>query len=199
MIALPSRALLIGAAVTGAVLGALIAVAVTLPPARVAVANAKADLARSETRLAGMERDHARALAAAADAASVALYHAQQRGDLLSAALLSAESQLQTLQGERDDAIRKATTGRRCLDATALRVLDRARTAHSAPAAHVPQPAGGAAAAGGAPAAPAEGDGDTWASDTGVALWIDHAGAQYETCRQRLAALIQWHAGEPAP
>lgn len=154
-------------------------------------------VAELRVTIAGMERDQARVLFSQAEAASLALYAAHKRGDALSRALLGAESTRQTLQEERDEALRRVTTGRRCLDGDALRLLDGARRATPARAAHLPAAAGGAVAAGGPAAAAAPGDqpGDIYATDTGLALWISHAQSSHDTCRERLDALIDWHAG----
>lgn len=180
----PSIPVLLAAAAVGAMLGA----AVGSAPLRL-------ELSRTETQLATVERDHARQLAAAADAASVVMHAAQQRGNALSAGLLAAESEIQTMKEQRDEALVRATTGRRCLDAGALRVLDDARQPKTP--APVPVATGGAAAPGATTAAglsPA--GGGEWASDTDVARWANHAQLAYDTCRARLDALIDWH-GEP--
>lgn len=106
------------------------------------------------------------------------LQAAQVRGDLLSAGLLTQAGQIVQLKQESIDAIKQATSGRVCLDAAALRVLD------AAPGiAVMPAPASSAAAADG-----------RFASDTDVGTWAAEAGALFETCRARLDALIDWHA-----
>lgn len=109
-----------------------------------------------------------------------ALQAAQVRGDLLSAGLLTQASQIDQLKQESIHAIKQATTGRTCLGAAALRVLDQAPGITTAV---MPAPASSAAAAD-----------ERFASDTDIGLWAAEAGAHFETCRARLDALIDWHA-----
>lgn len=135
------------------------------------------------------------------------------RGDQLTRELNRASADTLALQDRLDHELARATTGRACLGADALRLLDRA----ARPAA-VPDPARRAARADAAePAAPPaqrghdsaqrghdSGDGDA-ASDTDVARWANAAYARYAQCAQRLDALIRWHqpasipASTPAP
>lgn len=193
--ALPSRALLIGSAIAGAFVGAVAVLLLVAGPLRLELSRTETQLANAGTALAKLERDHAREIAAAADAASVALYEAQQLGNALTTWLLAAETENQSLKEQRDEALVRATTGRRCLDGRALRLLDDARKAQAA--ADLPGATGSAAAPGGAAAAdpaPAGSDGaDSWASDTDVARWANHAQLAHDTCRARLGALIEWH------
>lgn len=124
---------------------------------------------------------------------------AQARGDALSTGLLVQQSQIDQLKSERKNAIKVATTGRACLGADALRVLDKSPgITVSGPT----QAAGSTAAAGAAPAA------DTYSgagidaavsTDTDIALWIIDAGAGFEVCRARLDALIDWHQAPQPP
>lgn len=111
-------------------------------------------------------------------AALVQLQAAQARGDALSAGLLAQQTRIDALKKESRRALSEATSGRPCLDAAALRVLD------AAPGIDVmPAPAGDAAATD-----------ERFASDTDIGLWAAEAGAHFETCRARLDALIDWHA-----
>lgn len=124
-------------------------------------------------------------------AALVQLQTAQARGDALSNGLLQQQNKIDLLKQESHRAITQTTTGRTCLDAAALRVLD------SAPGISVmPTPTGSAVAAGASPGTTG-GDSTAWYStDTQVALWAADTGAAYETCRTRLDALINWHHQE---
>lgn len=138
---------------------------------------------------------------------------AQLRADTLTAALAAANDSATTLQGKLDDEIRRATTGRRCLDGRTLRLLDHAAAGPAA--GRLPAPAGGLAAADGAGAGAdaaldraadagraagsrsgAADDGPA-ASDADVARWANAAYRQYAECARRLDALIDWH--EPRP
>lgn len=116
--------------------------------------------------------------AAQAEQASRLLLDAQARGDALSTRLTTANHAARRLQENLDDALRRATTGRACLREPALRLLDHAAGLR----ADLPATAGGAAAAHG-----------RVASDTDVARWIGGARHDYDECRRRLDALIDWH------
>lgn len=111
--------------------------------------------------------------------AAKTLQEAQARGDALSAGLLNQQKQIDQLKTEKRDAIRQVTTGKPCLNGPALRLLS------SAPGLSVRDlsPATGSAIAAGEPIA----------TDTDIAFWIVDAGAQFEACRARLDALIDWY------
>lgn len=124
------------------------------------------------------------------------LAQAQARGDTLTVDLHTANAAAVRLQEQLHEEIALATRGRACLDAAALRVLDRAPGI--APA-RLPAPTGRAAATGGANAAADSaqrpGD-DRGATDTDIASWALGAGGQYAECARRLDALIDWHDPE---
>ncbi|MCK9987413.1 MAG: hypothetical protein AzoDbin1_03885 [Azoarcus sp.] len=137
--------------------------------------------------LAQVRETAARNQAAVAKHASRRLLEAETRGDELTTQLHVANRAALHTQEKLDDALRRATTGRACLNGPALRLLDGAHNLTVA----VPPPAGGAAAGDG----PAPTDsGELVSSDTDVARWIARAGFQYDECRRRLDALIDWHA-----
>lgn len=118
-----------------------------------------------------------------AQASLRALHAAQQRGDQLSQRLAASERQRARLTQEKTHAIRQATVGRTCLDAAALRLLHHAPGLSVEHADRLPAPTSGAAAARA-----------LVATDTDIATWAIHAGAQHQSCRERLQALIDWHA-----
>jgi len=134
VIGLPSTTLLWAAGLTGAVIGALIGAAVTDGPARVMVANANA-------KVATLERDQARQAFAQADANSLALASAFERGNTLTRQLSSARTEASRLKKDLQHELAQNTDGRVCLHEPALRVLDRA----AGLAIDLPKPAGGAA------------------------------------------------------
>ncbi|MDD5479680.1 hypothetical protein [Rhodoferax sp.] len=105
------------------------------------------------------------------------LLAAQARGDALSSGLLAQQTQINQLKQESYRAISHATTGRTCLDGNALRVLS-----NSPGITVLPTTSDGVAA-----------EGDAISTDTDIALWAADAGAEFETCRARLNALIDWH------
>lgn len=161
------------------------------------------EISALQTALQAVKREHAEQWRIAAERAAADLQAAQARGDALTQELEAANRQAETLRGELDEQITLATQGRACLDAAALRVLDRAPGIAAAPA-RVPAPARRAAAAGGAqpaadppqPAGDAEPDARS-ASDTDLARWALSAGARYDACARRLDALIDWHDKPP--
>lgn len=150
------------------------------------VANALSAGALTEARQAldKIKLDQARELFNQAEGTSLVLLAAQQRSDALTHELEAWRQTAAQKQEALDAALLRATTGRRCLDAGALRLLDGATGLRV----DLPPASGRAAAADGATA-----------TDTDLARWIAGAGRQYEECRQRLDALINWHAAPEAP
>lgn len=138
---------------------------------------AKAD---GDAALAKVQRDHANRETKAVEAALARLQHAQARGDALEERLAVEEASRQSQAQEHAREIKRLTTGRPCLNAGTVRLLN--ESAGRPGAASVPAPASGIAAADAAAA-----------SDTDIAGWIDNARRQYDTCRSRLGALIDWH------
>lgn len=132
-----------------------------------------------QVQLAQQATSHAFEKTQLAQHAAKTLQDAQERGDALSVGLLNQQTQIDQLKTEKHDAIRQATTGKPCLNGPALRLLN------SAPGLGVRDlpPASGSAVAAGEPIA----------TDTDIAVWIVDAGAQFEVCRARLDALIDWH------
>ncbi|MDR1889165.1 MAG: hypothetical protein LBQ81_07305 [Zoogloeaceae bacterium] len=97
----------------------------------------------------------------------------EQDGHVAAAKQLAAEQTALNLKQERDDALRKLTTGKPCLAAAAVRLLNSAA-----------DPARLSAAAAGTA------DADTaFASDTDLALWANNARLQHDACRGRIDAL----------
>jgi hypothetical protein len=133
--------------------------------------------ARTQTREANIERDRA------------AIYEVARKleslGDDLTRKTITLEAANRKLGKEKDDALRKATTGRACLGADLVRLLDDAAPAPT-PGLRLPPPASGIA---GADAAAAR---DQDATDTDVALWIRYAREQYDVCRGRIDALREF-------
>lgn len=102
----------------------------------------------------------------------------EQRGDELAAQVAQAETRNQQLLKEKHHAIRQATTGRACLNAGTLRLLNANDNAGDTnlPASSVNAPVADGAVA----------------TDTGVALWAADARSRYDTCRGRIDALRQF-------
>ena len=139
--------------------------------------------------LANLDRDCTRQQLRASEDAINRLQVANARGDELSQTLLQREDQIQQLSREKRDAIAKATTGRPCLGVPALRLLNGAPGLHVAGFTEAP---GGAATARAAVAAHPDEE-SLVSTDTDIVGWSIDAGAQYEVCRARLDALIDWH------
>ena len=165
------------------------------------------EIAALETALQTVKREHAEQWRLLAERAAADLQAAQARGDVLTEELMAASRAAELLRGELHEQINLATQGRACLDAAALRVLDRAPGIAARP---VPAAPRRAAAAGGAqpaadPAQPAGGaqlgaelePDERSASDTDLARWALTAGARYDECARRLDALIDWHDKPP--
>ena len=165
------------------------------------------EIAALETALQTVKREHAEQWRLLAERAAADLQAAQARGDVLTEELMAATRAAELLRGELHEQIDLATQGRACLDAAALRVLDRAPGIAARP---VPAAPRRAAAAGGAqpaadPTQPAGGaqlgaelePDERSASDTDLARWALSAGARYDECARRLDALIDWHDKPP--
>lgn len=131
----------------------------------------EAKLAAGRETVAETERLRSRA-------AATALQSAQVRGDVLTRDLLAREAAITKLSKEKRDALNRLTTGRPCLGADAVGVLNDPNGA----GAGVPPSTGNTAATGGG-----------FATDTDVGHWAAAARAAYDTCRTRLDALIDWH------
>ena len=156
---------------------------------------------RWEARSNGREAAHEEALNAAQKAVIEAFERtraAEARGAALAQDQLALEAANLKLAKEKENALRKVTTGRVCFGDAALRLLnDTGSAGHSG----LPPPAGGAV--GPAAAAPS-GSGDASpdeyaASDTDVAIWAIHARGEYDRCRGRIDALRSFYANDETP
>lgn len=134
---------------------------------------------RKDGEIDRIERAHAEQRARDAEAASAEIEAAVKRGNELAARVTSAESTRDIALQETQDALRKVTTGRPCLTAAAVRLLNQ-------PAGLKPEPLPAAA---GQPA----GADAAFATDTDVGQWASAAIRHYDTCRGRLAALAEFH------
>jgi len=134
--------------------------------------------------IADLQADQDKAVVAAYQSGVARLEAAQARGNTLSADLAQREAEIDKLTLEVTRAAKRHTTGRTCLDAAAVRVLNRADPGPVAT--DVPQAAG-------APVAQSAGA----ATDTDIYEWIAAAWGYYATCRGRLGALIDWEEGAP--
>ncbi len=102
--------------------------------------------------------------------------------------IIGAEQQAEKLKNE----LKNHATGRDCLSADALRVLQPASAAKQ----RMPKGAGSAdSAAAGSAGNPGHGDETTASTDADIAGWIADAYRLYEQCRARIDAIGQWDAG----
>jgi hypothetical protein len=157
----------------------------------------------SSARIANLEAARDRARAEAGNSAVKALQAARKAEDIaqeLALAQTGLESQRQQLGKEKDDALKKITTGRPCLDPDALRLLNGsgdgfrlpARSGLHPDAASAPAADSGGSGGIAAPHAPLRPPPPLGsASDAAVALWARHARDQYDLCRARIDTLRQ--------
>lgn len=131
-----------------------------------------------EAKLADMRGSIAESDRLRARAAATALQSAQVRGDVLTRDLLAREALINRLSKEKRDALSRLTTGRPCLSADAVGVLNDQAGAGTG----MPQATGSSASTDGG-----------FATDADVGQWAAAAIAAHDTCRHRLDALIDWH------
>ena len=135
--------------------------------------------------LADLRTTHAETARLRSQAAANTLQQAQQRGDVLTDELAQRQVQIDKISREKRDAINRLTTGRVCFSSAAVRVLNDDPADYGAATA-MPPATGSPDAADGAAA-----------TDTDIGHWIVTAKSQYELCRERYHALIDWHAAPP--
>ena len=125
------------------------------------------------------KKAHATALKKAARQAVDRIKDAERRNDALTSALAQAENERFTIAQEKDREIRRLTTGRRCLDAAAVRVLNDSASARTDA---LPEAGGKPLSADAA-----------FATDTDVGLWARTCRDSYDTCRGRLDAIADFY------
>jgi hypothetical protein len=149
---------------------------------------------QKNAEIASLQKDYAEARAEAEKAIADALQkvlEVERQGDAIAARLAAAEAERITISKEKDREIARLTTGRRCLDAGVVRLLN---APASGPGLKLPPASGGIAFAAAAPAT------DTaYASDTDIALWTRHARDSYDTCRARIDALNEFYKATESP
>ena len=153
---------------------------------------------RHETTLSNLKSTYATAEKKAAEDHAVALAQANARGDRLMLAQAAMEITHNEVLREKNNEITRLATGRRCLDAGVVGVLNRDGAATNGRP--VPEAAGGAVRADGGAAAGAD-DGQAaehYATDADVAGWIALCQSRYATCRGRLDGLRRFYEGGSA-
>lgn len=149
----------------------------------------QADISKLQGKITTLRADHREALAkrdieqaqeqaAIAKALNEKLIAEYQRGNSLANQLAQAESTIAKKSKELNREIARHTTGSQCLNPDTVRLLN-------APEASVPTGTGESATENGA-----------IATDTDVAWWITTAREQFDICRARLGALIDFELGK---
>ena len=136
-----------------------------------------------ERLLAEQRTEHATAQAELTERNARRLVRVWERGDSLAAQLATQHTHISQLNQEHTHAIKRLTTGRACLSADLVGVLNRTQPATTARPDPVPTPPSGAAATNAA----------SFATDADVGNWTASARHQYAECAARLGALIEWH------
>lgn len=131
-----------------------------------------------------IERDAERSRADAVQAVQDRLLAEMARGESLSQRLAETQNRLNQKQKELSREISRTTAGRPCLDPRTVRLLNGASSGADASSDAMPKAA----------SVPAATDGAV-ATDTDVAHWVNEARAQYDLCRERLDALIDFEEG----
>lgn len=137
-----------------------------------------------QVELANLRTQHAETERLRSNAAARTLQAAQERGHALSTQLAQRQQTITALERKRHAALQPYLSGRPCLDAGAVGVLN--DDTHSATS-DLSKTA----------SAPAATDA-RFATDTDVGSWISNTKAAYNDCTARLDALIDWATGEAA-
>lgn len=143
-------------------------------------AGAARERDRGAAELARANADHAAEHEQASRQALTELQAAQARGDSLARALAAATDDSERMRKSRDEALRRVTTGRECLSADAVSVLNAGLAASD----HKRLPEATSSAPAAVTAAPA--------TDRDIAAWASDARARYAKCASRLNALIDF-------
>lgn len=149
---------------------------------------------RNDAAISRLETTAAADKAKASGAALARLIAANQRGDALALQLAGWQATLTQFAQEKDHELARLTTGRRCLDSAAVRVLNRTEPKLGR---GIPQAAGLALRADAAAAA--HPDDGAFATDADLAGWVGLCQRSYSTCRTRLQLIADFYDGERSP
>ena len=138
---------------------------------------------RGSAALAALQTQHAQAAQATTEANARHLVRVWERGDELANSLASQQSRITQLHQEHTHAIKRLTTGRACLSADLVRVLNTTDPAATDRPDALPPPT----------SSPAATDAPAFATDADVSTWAATARRDYAECAARLGALIEWH------
>ncbi|MFZ6655647.1 hypothetical protein [Undibacterium sp. TJN19] len=140
-----------------------------------------AQVAKVRIELADVNAKHSSEEAQSANAAIERLQLANQKANSLQTALDITEQRLAITQTEMNREIQRNTSGRACLNGRTVSLLNSAAASGTQPTT-LPNTTSGAAETS-----------TGFTTDTDIANWINNATTQYNTCRARLDALIDWH------
>lgn len=147
----------------------------------------EAELLAERAKVMQLTTQQAQEKEAQAKQALQTIQEARQRGDALQVKLDRTEQQLALTTQEKHRALQQTTTGRACLNADTVRVLND-QAARTGPTL-LPQAAS-------QPITPDA----RFTTDTDVANWISNTKQQYRLCQARLDALIDFETeGKPLP
>jgi len=137
---------------------------------------------RMRGKVADLKREYAEQAVKAEAEAAKRLKDAQILGDALVERVAREENKRIEVEDQNHALLSRLTTGRRCLDAAAVRVLNNRN----------------GAAPGGVPETPGQpaGADAQFATDTDVGKWAATAIRYYDDCRSRIDALREFHHGQ---
>jgi len=138
---------------------------------------------RMDSALATLRNSHTQAQAELTERNAKHLVRVWERGDELATSLASQQSRITQLHQEHTREIKRLTTGRACLSAELVGVLNRTQPATADGSGPLPAPTGSTASA----------DASAFATDADVSTWAATARRDYAECAARLGALIEWH------
>lgn len=144
---------------------------------------------RMDAALADLRNSHTQAQAELTDRNAKHLHRVWERGDSLSAQLAIQQAHITRVHQEHAHAIQTLTTGRACLSADLVRVLNNTQPPATDRPDPLPAPTG----------QPAATDASAFATDADVSTWAATARQQYAACAARLGALIDWHGPAQPP
>ena len=138
---------------------------------------------RMDSALATLRNSHTQAQAELTERNAKHLVRVWERGDELATSLNIQQSHITKLHQEHTREINRLTTGRACLSAELVGVLNNTQPATADRPDPLPTPTGGPDAAHAA----------AFATDADVSTWAATARRDYAECAARLGALIEWH------
>ena len=135
---------------------------------------------RLQSQIKALKSEHKEQINATTMAGKERVIQAQQRAEVLALSLHKKEAELSQIKQRKSHVIYQAATNRTCFNADLVRVLND------------PSSTGSATTRMSNPVEGTDADSAAIATDTDVALWVEHAKEQHEICRARHQALIDF-------